>query len=294
MNIEKVSDLPICETDIYEFKSSETTTEAGKKKLGAAVSGFSNSGGGYFVIGINNDGIADGGWPTEIGRQPIGDWIDNVINRVEPTPKYEYVLLTDATDRGTIDSENVVVVVEVFSSSEAPHMAPDNKYYIRAGAHTVPARAFMIEALWAKRRQHTPVLSHLVRLSPERQNLVQLGVVAAVDSAALDVQIFLTGCGDSFKQDETLFPLNVRLIDKLNPFFFNVTFFDTATEDFPDSAMIRIEYKDLAGNEYSYQSSVGMEKSVPPFNLSEYEPTPFGSVSGKSVNAPRSTQVRPG
>jgi len=270
-----------------EFKSSQTAVESGKKKLAAAVSGFSNSGGGHFIIGIDDDGNADGGWAKLVGRQSIGDWLDAVINKIEPTPKYEYTLLTDDTDRGTIDNGKVVIVVSIPPSSAAPHMAPDSKYYIRAGAHTVPARAFMVEALWAKRSQQTPVLSHLVRLNPEQQNLVQIGVVAVVDNAALDIQISLTDCGDGFKEDEALFPLKVRLIDKLNPFFFNVTFFDTLKEDFSDTATIQIDYLDLEGNKYKYRSLLGMDKAVPPFTLSETKPSVFGGVTTPGGNKGR-------
>jgi len=47
--------LPNAENDDFEFKSIATSWDELKKKLNCAASGFTNSGGGYFIAGV--DGI---------------------------------------------------------------------------------------------------------------------------------------------------------------------------------------------------------------------------------------------
>ena len=97
INLETFSlnQLPETEDDFFEFKSSLTAlNEAGelkkdfkkdfKKKLTCAVSGFANSGGGYFVAGIDRNGNADNGLPLKIERQDLRDWVDQFIKEVEP------------------------------------------------------------------------------------------------------------------------------------------------------------------------------------------------------------------
>lgn len=48
----RLSRLPLEENAQFEFKSSLTCPKELKKKLGCAVSGFANSGGGTFVAGV--------------------------------------------------------------------------------------------------------------------------------------------------------------------------------------------------------------------------------------------------
>jgi len=284
---EKIEDFPKEESDEIEFKSSLTSISDGKKKLRKAISAFANSGGGTFVIGINDGGDADGGWEPTIGRQSIEDWVDSIANTVEPIARVKCNLISDATNRGTIDQGKFVIAVRIYPSEAAPHMAPDSKYYIRAGAHSVPARAFVVEALWARRRFKTPALSHLVRLNPMNRKIVQLGVVAIVDVAALDVRISLSGCGDSYKKEEAMFPIEIRLVDKLNPYFFDVSFFESFPDDFPESAEIKIDFKDQAGAEYTYTKLVGMKNGLPPTTLAVKSSNPLGSVEPRETKTPR-------
>lgn len=287
IEFEKIEDFPKAESDEFEFKSSQVSVSDGRKKLSVAISGFANSGGGTFIIGLNDDGDADGGWDPTVGRQSLEDWVDNIAKTVEPTPKVKCYLISDATNRGTIDQGKIVIAVRIYPSEVAPHMAPDNKYYIRAGAHTVPARAFMVEALWARRRFNTPALSHLVRLNPINHEIVQLGIVSIVDVVALDVRVSLSGCGDSYKEDEAAFPIEIKLVDKSNPYFFDATFYDSGTEDFPESAEIKILFTDQAGTEYTYASSVGMNKALPPATLAVKGTNPFGSVDPRQMKKSR-------
>ena len=119
-----LNQLPETEDDFFEFKSSLTAlNEAGElkkdfkekliEKLTCAVSGFANSGGGCFVVGIDPNGNADGGLPLKIGRQDLRDWVDKIIHQVEPVPQYEIKLIQDSEGRGVIKSDSAVLIVAV-------------------------------------------------------------------------------------------------------------------------------------------------------------------------------------
>ena len=154
INIETfdLTNLPDAEDDNFEFKSStilglNNNVKDLSKKLSCAVSGFANSGGGYFVVGVDQNGNADGGLPQKIGKQYLCDWVDQVINQVEPVPRYDVKLIKDSLGRGIIHQDLVVLVVAIYESHIAPHMAPDYHYYIRAGAHTLKAKHFIIDSI---------------------------------------------------------------------------------------------------------------------------------------------------
>jgi predicted HTH transcriptional regulator len=72
-----LSFLPTAEDDEFEFKSSATPTNDLSKKLAAAGSAFSNSGGGWFIAGVDDKtGNADGGVAPTVGRQDLRNWVD--------------------------------------------------------------------------------------------------------------------------------------------------------------------------------------------------------------------------
>ncbi|WP_298912853.1 ATP-binding protein [uncultured Nostoc sp.] len=125
-----LTQLPIAEDDNFEFKSSDTSYNELKKKLSCAVSGFANSGGGCFVGGVDGNGNADKGLLLKIGRQDLRDWVDQIISQVEPVPSYDLKLIQDPFGRGTIQTDSAVLLVVIHESYFAPHMAPDNHYYI--------------------------------------------------------------------------------------------------------------------------------------------------------------------
>jgi hypothetical protein len=267
-----LTQLPSAEDDDFEFKSSSTPQDGLKKKLSCAVSGFANSGGGYFIVGVDGDGKADGGLPLKIGKQDLRDWVDQVINQVEPVPRYDIKLIYDSMGRGTINPDSVVLLVGIYESYAGPHMAPDNHYYIRAGAHTVKAKHFIVDAIWAKRNFSKPRLTHLFRLKPHKEEAIQLGVLALTDAPAVDVRITVSPLPQMIQHCESLFPLQASIIDRNNPFFFDVTTYSQAKERFGEDVYLEVGYYDLAGNFYTYRTKVEVTGSVSPISIGNDNP----------------------
>ncbi|QDU46596.1 Divergent AAA domain protein [Symmachiella dynata] len=262
-----LSMLPTAEDDEYEFKSSKSPEKSLKEEISRAVSAFGNSGGGYFIAGVNGTGNADGGFPKTKGRQDFRDWADQIIHLVEPTPPYSIKLIDEPNGRGTIDNDNVVLVIAVGESQTGPHMAKDNKYYIRSGAHTDPARHFIVDAIWAKRFFGKPRLSHVFRQNPDNSGVIQLGVVAVTQSPAINVEISLSPLQGLLEGHEKYFPLQIAVIDSNNPFYMDVTFFFEAEKHFGASVDLAVSYKDLAGNPYVYKTCLEVSRSIPSLSL---------------------------
>src|SRR4051794_25718845 len=102
--------LPSAEDDRHEYKSSLTRDQDLTEKLARAASGFWNSGGGLFVVGVDGNGRPDGGIPLTVGRQPRRDWIDQAIRGVEPRARYVVQCIEDHGAGLSIAAGNAVVL----------------------------------------------------------------------------------------------------------------------------------------------------------------------------------------
>jgi hypothetical protein len=249
-----LTQLPSVEDDHFEFKSSRTPPEELKKKLNCAVSGFANAGGGCFVVGVDDNGNADNGLSLKIGRLDIRAWVDQIVNKVEPVPKYDIKLISDPMGRGVIQPDSAVLLVAIHESYAGPHMALDQHYYIRAGAHTVKATHFIVDAIWAKRHFFKPRLTHLFRRKPEQEQTIQLGILALTDSPAVDVKINISPL-PQITDLGSLFPIHIPVIDRINPFFFDVSIYYPKNELWEKDLYLAVEYYDLAGNFYPSQTT---------------------------------------
>jgi len=250
-----LTQLPSVEDDRFEFKSSSTPHNELKKKLNCAVSGFANAGGGCFVVGVDRNGNADNGLSLKIGRQDLRDWVDQIVNEVAPVPKYDIKLISDPMGRGVIQPDSAVLLVAIHESYAGPHMALlDKHYYIRAGAHTVPAKHFIIDAIWAKRYFFKPRLTHLFRRKPEQEQTIQLGILALTDGPAVNVKINISP-PPQMTHLGSRFPIHIPVIDRINPFFFDVSIYYPNNELWEKDLYLEVEYYDLAGNFYPSQTT---------------------------------------
>ncbi|MCF2148454.1 hypothetical protein IQ276_018890 [Desmonostoc muscorum LEGE 12446] len=71
---------------------------------------------------------------------------------------------------------------------------------------------------------------------------------------------------------EKLFPLKLSLIDRQNPFFFDVATFFKAEERFGKDIRLEVEYYDLSAKRYIYQTPIEVVGSVPPITIGNDNP----------------------
>ena len=249
--------FPNDEDQSFEFKSSRLGSGEAGKKIEHAASGFANSGGGCFIWGIDDKtGQSDGGVDANVGRQPMPDWIDKVVHNVSPPVQYELKTYDDCEGNGTLDADKVLVAVSIHPSAVGPHMANDNKYYIRAGRHTVAANHTLVEALWARRQVQTPILRTLLEGRTDkvgRSNGIYFGVINLTTSPAVDVEIDFTPKTNT-QGGNNFYPIRLRLVDHRNPYWTYLTAPQTLRSFFKGGTRFRVTYKDLAGNTYFDES----------------------------------------
>ena len=249
--------LPSAEDDRHEFKSSSTKDSELAEKIVKAASGFWNSGGGLFVAGVNGSGQPDGGISLTVGRQSRRDWIDQAISQVAPRARYVVQCIEDQGAGALIVSGCAVVLIALAASEIGPHMAPDHRYYIRAGAHTIPATHFLVECIWARRHYSKPRIVHVLEAKPftNMSRFLYIELASVTGSPALDVQIDLVPRpGDGSLK----FPLITTLIDGSHNFVFRFEIPNTGFQ-----AKLSVDYTDLVGIRYSYSANIDSAVCVP-------------------------------
>ena len=260
---EDVISLPIAEDDRHEYKSSQTKNDLLADKIACAASAFWNSGGGLFVVGVNGKGQADGGVELTVGRQTRRDWIDQAISRVSPRAPYVVQCIEAGGSNLNIEKDKAVILIGFATSEGGPHMAPDNRYYIRAGAHTVPASHFLVEAIYARRGLRSPILKHIVRRKPENNNVLQLGIICLNDAPVLNVEIELDPLPEWLCNFKTNFPLLIPVISREAPFYldFHMVYFPS---DPKPVFHVNLKYSDLTMRPYETIFPVDPNSQVGP------------------------------
>jgi hypothetical protein len=71
---------------------------------------------------------------------------------------------------------------------------------------------------------------------------------------------------------DSLFPLQISVIDRNNPFFFDVSTYYQAEELFGKDVYLEVEYYDLAGNSYVYKTKIEVSGSVSPITIGNDNP----------------------
>jgi hypothetical protein len=262
--------LPASESDNLEYKSSLIDENKLKREIQNAASAFWNSGGGVLLAGVDNKGTIDGGIFRSVGRQTLEDWLAQVISSVNPQGKYTFRVF-ESSSHTKINAGKCVLAVDFAASTAIPHQSADNCYYIRAGAHTVPAPHFVVEALYAKRHFRSPKLIHLPSINhfSTVTDFLHVEVIAATDGLALDVEIDF----DPRPNERGLaFPLVVPIIDREHPFAFR---FEIAHQPVFVSTL-KITYRDFANASYSYEKRIDASQCLSPWHR---DAGALGSVS---------------
>jgi Putative DNA-binding domain len=168
LKLETKSDLDrLIEEDIQEsltldYKDARALEKTDQKRneLCKDVSAFANSAGGQIIYGIQEDGHhpvrvqdADAVNPADISRE----WVEQVIDsNVQPRIQNLRIQPID------VALGRVAYVITIpQATSNAPHQAPDNKYYYRQNFQSVPMEDYQVRD--TMRRATTPEL--YVRLS---------------------------------------------------------------------------------------------------------------------------------
>ncbi len=267
-------ELPGIETDDYEYKSSRIAdmpnyrTEL-QTKLCKAASAFWNTGGGIFVAGVDDHGIIDGGLPGMMGKQKLRDWVDQALVSVTPTGPYTVKTFERELADSRILPGQVVLVVAFGESFDLPHMAHDNRYYVRAGAHSNPANHYLVEAIRARRGLRRPMLRGLLREHPHKHGVIELVILALNDLPALNVNISFDPKPEVYqKVFQVQFPINVAVIDRTHPFTLDVATMKTRYKWLGNQAVcLKLQYEGIMGTKYDESQYLDHRHTFTPVQL---------------------------
>ncbi|MBZ0316519.1 MAG: ATP-binding protein [Anaerolineae bacterium] len=266
---QELSQLPEEESDQYEFKSSQTTSDKLKEKIPVAASAFWNSGGGFFIVGVDGKGKIDGGIEKIVGRQSLRDWIDQLLAKVEPVGPYAIKTISRRGQQSKISQNRAVLAISFGQSPIAPHMAPDKKYYIRAGAHSVPASHFILEAIFARRKLQTPILRALFRRSEQKSRIIELVITALTEMPALDVRISFDPLPKFLSEDIGRdFSILIPVIEQKYPFIMDISVWTANPQVFgTEPIKLKLEYKDSASKQYQQEQLLDINTGLSPITI---------------------------
>jgi hypothetical protein len=163
-----------------------------------------------------------------------------------------------------IEPGKAVFLIGFGESEIDPHMAHDHRYYIRAGAHTVSAGHFIVEAIHARRGLRTPLLSHIVRRKPGNITVIQLGIVVLNAAAAINVSIKIDALPKKFPSDlEEKVSLQIPIISEQFPLFFDIYEIRRGRQEVLPFD-INLTYSDMANRTYQQNFEVDIARQLGP------------------------------
>lgn len=266
-----LSTLPDEENDNYEYKSSRIRDDKSyrsklQREIQVAASAFWNTGGGLLVVGVDDNGHIDGGIPAKFGGQRLRDWVDQAIAGVRPMGDYCITTIEPAGGASRIEQGCMVLVIGFEESYVLPHMSADNRYYLRAGAHSSPAGHYLVEAMRSRRGLFQPMLRGLLRMHERKAGVLELAVLTVNEIPALDVTLTLNPLPRYFAQHDIMhnqFPLLVPVIDHQNPFRMDLTTVRNRRAWLGDAPVhLELTYRDLAGRSFSDRQLIDHRRSI--------------------------------
>ncbi len=158
------------EHDFQEFKGSAwMVNPAGLIRgdfsihLSKQVAAFANGAGGRLYVGLNDEGGIDGGVPFDVKGGGLRAWLEDVVpTSVEPSlPRCNVFEVRRSDGESEIGVGRAVYVIELPSSTEAPHQAKDHRYYLRIAGKSRPMGHVHVQDVLRRNRHPRVALSRL-------------------------------------------------------------------------------------------------------------------------------------
>ncbi len=159
-------DLAPSEHDFQEFKGARFISDGPKLvadfvgALSKQVSAFVNGAGGRLFLGLDDDGLIDGGVPVDLKGGGTRAWLEDVIpGCVDPVLKsFNVFEVLHGGEGSAIHEGCAVYVLDLPASEDAPHQAMDRRYYLRIAGKSRPmGHVHIQDVLQRTRHPHVDV-----------------------------------------------------------------------------------------------------------------------------------------
>lgn len=168
-----LEDLEPSEHDFQEFKGARFIADGTRivsdftAALSKQISAFANGAGGHIFLGVDDDGLVDGGVRVDLKGGGTRSWLEDVLPSSVDPPLQRFnvfeVPRPAEGGRSRILPDHAVYVLHVPSSEEAPHQAVDRRYYLRIAGKSRPmGHVHILDVL--RRTRHPRV--DITRVSP--------------------------------------------------------------------------------------------------------------------------------
>ena len=256
MEQNNLSLLPHQELDWVEYKGRKSidltlgiNENNVKNLLSKAISAFANTGGGYLVLGINDDtfSIDDGGIDVHIKENGTRAWLEDILPTLcDPSLKSFNVIEKTGRDldENIIDGR-AIYIIDIPDSDSAPHQAHDNKYYGRIGGKSRPlSHKFILDIL---NRRVDPEIKLLFTLVTENSKLFLQIIMMNVGRVMANHVKGWVYIPKNLVPENTEFEGNIREIDRI---LYYAKAFDNLTVD-------------ITGFSVDGENSYGIKRNVP-------------------------------
>lgn len=159
----EIVSLPSGEHDYFERKSGAFLKDVEfREKLAKAISAFANSGGGHLIIGVQDNGSIDGVAKIHKGRITTRDWLEQTIPHLVNYPLQDFrVHEVEPDSVSAIPTGQVVIVIDIGDSMQAPHQSAVTKiYHYRAGGRSERAPHHFLEILRGREKYPSQKIAH--------------------------------------------------------------------------------------------------------------------------------------
>lgn len=155
--------LPKGEHNFFERKGGDFLSDSDfRADFAKALSAFANSGGGYIIIGQEDDGTITGVDRIYSGKKGTSthsnnEWLEDIIPNLLNYPLRDFRV--HPVTISTLPSQKIVIVIDIGDSKLAPHQTNVKKqkkeidsYYQRFGSRSVPAEHHNLSLLFGRSR----------------------------------------------------------------------------------------------------------------------------------------------
>ena len=155
-DVEQLIQYEVEENIHLDYKRDGALSKEDNKKrveITKDVSAFANSDGGIIVYGLAESDHKPQSITYIDGMVYTKEWLENIINSIQP--RIDGVKIYPV--RKDNDLKQSLYIVKIPRSSQAPHMAKDNKYYKRFNFLSEPMQDYEVKDVMY--RHHSPQLT---------------------------------------------------------------------------------------------------------------------------------------
>lgn len=189
------------ESLILEYKKEIHGTDNEKKELSKDITAMANTDGGYFIIGIAEEGgrvKGITGTQRKIGKQPAEEWLENVlIANVRPRISIKPKVIDMASD-----PDRVIIVLHIPQSPRRPHMViadGRNAYYRRHNYQATYADEHEVRSMFLESKASEDEMKSFLDSRNLNDPLSDNFAITPLSNRLLEAMIRLRELPDGFK-----------------------------------------------------------------------------------------------